>query len=116
MDVLGVGMTTWTDADGMKKIFDFDPHEGPHPDESQDEFDQRIEIRDGHWRVLEIIVMGWIDGRYAPEYGAAPRALRRANRLRKWGLAIKMMVDGVVHWEPTAKGLDYYFSDRQEAP
>ena len=107
---------SWTDADGMKEIFDFDPYEGPHPDESQDEFDQRIEIRDAHWRILKIIVMGWIDGRYASEYGAAPRALHRAGRLQKWGLAIKIMVDGGVHWEPTTKGLDYYFSDRQETP
>lgn len=107
---------TWTDANGMKEVFDFDPHEGPHPYESQDEFDQRIEIRDAHWRVLEIIVMGWIDGRYAPEYGAASRAVRRAGRLQKWGLVEQTKQDGVVCWEPTLKGLDYYFSDRQEAP
>lgn len=107
---------TWTDANGMKEIFDFDPHEGLHPYESQYEFDQRIEIRDAHWRILEIIVMGWIDGRYAPEYGAAPRAIRRAERLYKWGLVRRTQWVDAVHWAPTPKGLDYYFSDRQEAP
>lgn len=99
------------DIDGMKEVFDFDPHKGPHPYESQEEFDQRIQMRDDIWTALEIVVVGWIKNKFIedPYIEAAPR---RMKFLKKFGLIISVKVKNWIVWEPTQDGISYYFSDK----
>ena len=107
----------WTDAHGMKEIFDFDPEAGPHPDESQDEFGQRCEMRESYWYALEALVVRWIKNRAFVLSADEPIRMLTLRHLRKWGLVISDRHDGakIILWRPTPKGIAYYFVDTLRA-
>ena len=99
------------DIDGMKEIFDFDPHEGPHLHESEYEFEQRIQIREELWTVLEIIIMAWLNNSLL-SLNLNSNDIKLANKLQKWGLIIGVKPNNNYLWQMTPVGVAYYFSDK----
>jgi len=100
-------MMNKSDELGMKEIFDFDPHEGPNSYESQDEFDQRIEIRILHWEMLQLAVMCWIQDKHIIFLDLKRKERDRLIRLQIWELLNK-------NFKPTSEGLAYYFSNTEQ--